>query len=237
MLSRALALATACCLLAAPAAAAAATSTSTLGVSGNGAAFVTPDVATLFVSVNRSAPSAAAARSAANRTTAAVLAGVKRLGIADADVQTTEVRLARRSVLVGRRGHRHRRVRYFASNSLTVRVTSIALAGRVVDAATVAKADEIHGPDYSFSDPSAGTRLATRSALTDARRRADEAAAQLGYVVTGVQSVDLDPGDGALPDEGRRQQSVAAPSRPTVVKPGREEVDVTVRVVYTIAPR
>lgn len=140
MLSRALAVAVACCLLVAPAAAAADTSTSTLSVSGNGTAFVTPDIAKLFISVHRSASSAAAARSAANRTTVAVIARVKRLGVADSDIQTTGVSLTRGHVLVG---HRHHRVRYFTSNSLTVRAASIALAGRVVDAATVAGADDI----------------------------------------------------------------------------------------------
>lgn len=212
---------------------------STLSVTGTGRTFVTPDLATVYVGIHRSAPRASAARAAPNRVAGAVVAGIKRVGVPDAGIQSTDVSLSRVRVLVERRGHRHRVVRYFAADSLRVRAVAVSRAGLVIDAATRAGADEIGGPDFSFSDPSAGAREATRAALAAARARADDAAARLGYVVSGVRSVDLDPGQGLFvtADSGSSSHAPAAGSAPTIVKPGRQEVDASVRVVYRIAQR
>ena len=108
--------------------------------------------------------------------------------------------------------------------------------GRLIDAVADAGADDVFGPEFSFTDPSQGGVLATRAALADARRRADDAAAQLSPRITGIQSIDLNPiadefggsddsaGGGAL-EEGR-----------TRVSPGRESFFSLVRVVYAVVP-
>jgi len=80
---------------------------------------------------------------------------------------------------------------------------------------------------------------ATTAALADARTRANAAAAALGYTVTGVQSVDLDPQSAVLPgasDGATAPVATSAPATPTNIHPGAQEVDATVAVVYTIAP-
>ena len=115
-------------------------------------------------------------------------------------------------------------------------MTKIKLLGRVIDRATTAGASGIDGPTFSFGDPSAGKTRATRAAIADARRRADDAAAAIGYRVTGVQSVQLDPGGGGSGNAGGGASSPAAGSAPTTIHPGTEEVDAQVQVVYTIAP-
>ena len=128
--------------------------------------------------------------------------------------------------------------RYTATESLSITSTT-SIVGRVIDAATRAGADSINGPDFSFSDPSAGVVAATNAALADARRRGNAAAASLGYHVTGVQSVNLNPQSNVVSPVsagGAAPGTTSTPTTPTNIHPGAEEVDATVAIVYTIAP-
>ncbi len=123
-----------------------------------------------------------------------------------------------------------------ASESLAIHVTNIKILGSVIDGATRAGSDTVDGPSFSFSDPSAGKLAATRKAIADARRRAGDATAAMGYQVTGVQSVQLDPQSQAVPVAGGTPSASATPGTPTTVHPGTEEVDAQVEIVFTIAP-
>ena len=215
-----------------------ASSPSTLSVDGSGSVMVRPDVASVSVSVARSDAKSAVALSAANQRVGAIVAAIRAAGVPKAGIQTDFIDVSRRTVRVGPRQHQHRVRRYTATESLSVTSTA-SIAGRVIDAATRAGADSINGPDFSFSDPSAGVVAATNAALADARRRGNAAAASLGYRVTGVESVNLNPQSTAVSPVGAGgvgRGSTPTPTPPTNVHPGAEEVDATVAIVYTIAP-
>lgn len=213
-------------------------SPSTLSVDGSGSVMVTPDVASLSVSVARSAARSAVALSAANRRVAAIVAAVRAAGVPSDGIQTNSIDVSRGTIRVGPRTHQHRVTRYTATESLSITSTA-SIVGHVIDAATRAGADAINGPDFSFSDPSAGVLAATNAALADARRRGDAAAAALGYRVTGVQSVDLNPQSTVVSPVsagGKSPPATSAPTTPTNIHAGAVQVDATVAIVYTIAP-
>jgi uncharacterized protein len=214
-----------------------ATVPSTLSITGEGAVEIAPDVATVSIEVRSSAATAAGARSKANARTNAVLAAITKLGIDRGSIQTSGISLTRSQVAATRHHPAHKL--YAASNDLTVRTTEVSLVGPIVDGATQAGADSIDGPDFSFGDPSAGKAAATRAALADARSRADDAAAAIGYKIVGVQSVAIDPDESLAPVSAGavapQAAEVKAPT-PTPVEPGQQEVDASVDVVFTIAP-
>jgi uncharacterized protein len=210
------------------------TTASTLSVQGSGSVFVTPDVADLSVSVTRSAAGSREALSAANRGINAVARAIRAAGVPASGIQTEDVSVFSRIVRVGKDRHRERR--WTANESLAVHVTSIKIVGSLIDDATRAGADTVDGPTFSFKDPSAGKLAATRAAIDDARRRANDAAAAVGYQVAGVQSVQLDPQSQVVPVAGGAPSASAGSGTPTTVHPGREEVDAHVEIVYTIAP-
>lgn len=224
-------------LLCAPTAFADATAPPSLSGNGSGSVTVTPDVASLTVGVTRSAPTSSAALSAANRRVDAIVSAVRAVGVPTSGIETNLVDVSRRTVRIGARKHRRSVRRFIATESLSI-TTTAALAGQVIDVTVRARADSVNGPSFSFSDPSAGMVAATNAALADARRRAAAAAASLGYAVTGVQSVNLDPQSEVLaPGSASAPAPVAArPPTPTTVHPGAQEVDATVTVVFTIAP-
>jgi len=217
-------------LLAAPAAAQTTDTTPTIAVDGNGTATLVPDIADFQAGVLRRAPSSAAARRSANARIAAVLKAVKAQGVADADIQTSGLSIVR--------GRFHHRVRYTASQTLTIRSRDVKHLGALLDAVANAGADSVEAPEFGFADPSVGQAAAERAALADARKRADAAAAQVGLRITGVRSVDLDPQSDvgvAVGGSGSSDTAAKAP-RPTQIEPGTQEFDATVRVVYAAAP-
>lgn len=203
---------------------------STLAAVGEGHVFRTPDQAQLSVTVVKLRTTSAAARGAANRQLAGIRRTLRRQDVPAGDVQTGAVSVSRERVR--RRGH-PTRTRYRAFTELEVKSRDIAHLGALFDALAGAGADDVTGPDFSFADPSAAQIIATRRALADARRRADDAAAQLGSRVSGIASVDLAPVDGGVIENSAGSGSSAAGSG-TRLSPGREEVAAIVRVVYTL---
>lgn len=220
-----------------PAALGDASTSGTLTVNGQGSVMVMPDVASLSLSLTRSALTSAAALSAANRRLNAIVDAVRGLGVPASGIQTESINTSCGAIRVGPKGHKHLIRRCAASESLSITSTAT-IVGCVIDAATHAGANSINGPDFSFANPSAGEVAAEKAAITDAQDQANAAAAQLGDTVTGVQSISLNPQSGvvAAPGGATPPRATAGPSTPTTVHPGAQQVDATVAVVFTIAP-
>src|SRR4051794_25376234 len=219
---------------AAPAAAQTTDTTPTVAADGVGSATLTPDIAVFYASVSRRAATSRAARNAVNTRIAAILRVLHSAGVAAADIRTVGLSIDRERV---RRKHRPTVTRYLAQQALQIRERNVARLGALLDAVADAGADAVGDPDFGFADPSAGRLLATRAALADARRRADDAAAQQGLRITGVRSIDLDPssdGEGFENASGGSDSAKAPAS--THVSPGTQEFSEQVRVVYTAAP-
>ncbi len=204
----------------------------TLAVDGTGLVAVRPDVARFDVFVRRTAATSARARALVAARVEGVLRVLRRAGVDEAAIRTEY--LSVRRVRVRRGGRVRSLVR--AETLLSVRSVPldpvIALIDDVADAG-----GDLQGLEFFVADPAAGRREATREALDDARRRADEAAAQTGQRVTGVQSIDLDPQTD--PREGFDEEAArggGGGSTEVPVRPGQQEVVARVRVVYTIAP-
>lgn len=205
----------------------------TVAAAGVGRAFLVPDQAQIFVSADRLRPTSRAARAAVNRVIAAARREVLRQGIDPQAIQTSGVSVTRERRRLRRGGPL--RIRFRASSQLTVLSRDVPGLGRLIDAVADTGAD-VFGPDFGFADPSQGDILATRAALADARRRADDAAAQLGMRVTGIQSVDLEPGLGSGFGSGDDAGGGASGEEgSTRVLPGVEEFVAVVKVVYTVA--
>ena len=219
----------------APVAVAATAGPGTLSVTGQGWVIVVPDTASVSVSVTRTAPNPALALSAMNASADRIVAGARRLGVATGQIQTEYVDSSCRRVKISSSGHARRVRRCGATESLQITATT-ARIGAVIDAATHAGASTISGPDFSFSNPAAGEIAAEHAAIVDARTQADATAAQLGYTVTGVQSVALNPRSSDVGVSGSAAPPLASAPTPTTVRPGSQVVSATVAVTYTIAP-
>jgi uncharacterized protein YggE len=217
-------------LLAAPAAAQTPVDTTpTIAADGRGTATLTPDIADFVAGVSRVAPTSTGARKIVNRRMAAVFRTLKAAGVADADIRTVGLSVRRERV--------KKRVRYRAEQAIVIRVRAVAGLGALLDKVASAGADAVGEPDFGFADPSAGRLLATRAALADARRRADDAAAVVGMRITGVRSVSLDPESESFEGDAEPQSAAGGSddSASTRVEAGTQQFSERVRVVYTAA--
>lgn len=230
-------------LVLAPAAHAQEPADRTLGVQGLGEVELAPDVGTFDAVVRRTSPTSAGARNAANVRLNRIVARLRALGVPREDITTTRVSLSRERIRL-RKGA-PLRVRYTAAGAFAVRVQDTARVGRALDAAAGAGATGIDGPEFTFSQAkrTEGRLAAEKSALADARRRADAAAASQGQKVAGVRSIELDPSsanqsarESAPPAAAPPTPSAAPGDAPTPVLPGRETFSSAVRVVYLLQP-
>ena len=164
---------------------------------------------------------------------AAVLRAVRGAGVAADDIRTAGLSVRRERV--------RRRVRYRAEQAIVITVRDVSRLGPLLDAVAEAGADGVGEPEYGFADPSVGRMQATRAALADARRRADDAAAVAGLRITGVRTVDPRPESDSegeiLSRSGAGGSDDESPaSAPTQVSGGTQQFVERVRVVYTAAP-
>jgi uncharacterized protein YggE len=229
-------------LLGTPALAAAQdTAEHTLSVVGAGRAELRPDRGSFGAGVTLRSPTAGAARTRVNRRVAAIVRGLRALGVPREQIQTTGISIQRTGRRVGKDGPV--RISFRASSSLSVAVDGLKRLGRAIDVASERGATELFGPQLGFTPElrAKGRAAAEAAALADARARADAAAAATGQRITGVQSIDLDPGADdrsavsfSSADSGA---SGGGSSRaPTKVFAGRRRFSSEARVTYLIEP-
>lgn len=101
-------------------------------VVGHGRVFVTPDVATVTVTVNRSANLSRTARTRVNRVIGRIVGGLVRIGVDRPRIQTSTITL--NSSTTGRGHQRHRT--FDAEVDLTVTIRRISLLSPLFDVAS-----------------------------------------------------------------------------------------------------
>ncbi|HET8529070.1 MAG TPA: SIMPL domain-containing protein [Gaiellaceae bacterium] len=194
----------------------------TITTGGSGSVTTVPDRATFTFGADARAATAKAALAQANGAADALVAALKRGGVADADLQTSDVSLTPQTTQDGTRV-----TGYVASTSVTA-TTTIANAGPLVDAAVAAGATNVSGPSLSRADTDALYRDALKRAVADARAKADALAAASGLTLGAVRTVV--EGGGATPVPLPMAADGAAK-----IEPGTQTVDATVTVTFDAA--
>jgi uncharacterized protein YggE len=142
------------------------TPTNTVTSSGSGQAQAVPDVAIMTFGVTRNGPEAKQVLEQASQTAEEIVAALKDSGVADEDIQTSNVGLYPDT---SDRGGKLEVVGYRANISVTAKVTEIDTLGEVITTANDAGADSIGGPSFSVSENSEYRDEAIAKAVEDAR--------------------------------------------------------------------
>lgn len=161
----------------------------TLRVTGEGVVTAVPDSAEMRLSVVSAGPRAEVAMADLSSRLADVLERLRASGIADADLQTTDLSLspvfAPRNDRTGMEAPRIDG--YRARTGLLVRIDRLEALGGVVDTALQAGANGFEGVQFTHSDPEPLRRLARTRAIEDAydkaRTYAEAAVVGLGDVL------------------------------------------------------
>lgn len=209
--------------------------TTTLSLSAQGEARLKPDMATISLGVTGEAATAQAATAAAMAQLNAVVAALKRAGVAEKDIQTEYVRVYPRFSEGGANAPREI-VAQRATTTVRVITRDIGRAGALLDAALGAGANQVQDVRFGLADPSAAQRKARDAALAALRADAEQVAAAMGQKVVRLVSVSTQAHQG-IPPLGAPpvgQQVIVTGSR---IEPGEVVVQGNASAVYELAPR
>lgn len=204
-------------------------------LSATGSVRAAPDMATVSAGVVTEADSAAEALAANSEAMNRVFAALRQAGIAERDVQTSNLQI--NPVWSGGYGpdgrESERRITgYQATNTVTARVSELDSLGATVDALVSSGANQLQGVNFGLENRDA--------AMDEARRRAVSELGELRTLYSGALGVDIGrlveftEGSQYSPPEPMMFARAEAMDSSTPVAAGQIEVSVTVTGVYAI---
>jgi uncharacterized protein len=210
----------------------------TISVSGSGSVTYAPDIAHISLGVRAQSATATAAANTVNTRASSVIGALRKEGIADADITTSDYTIqyqmpengdlqpnASMSVAPKKPTQGY----YVATETIDVKAP-IAKAGPVLDAGLAAGADETNGISFDTSQRTTLYRQALSRAVADARAQAEILAKAAGVSIAGIQSISV----GGAPGPIEPMVRMAAAAAPATVMGGTGTVDASVQIVYRI---
>lgn len=205
----------------------------TLSVSGSGMAYLTPDIAYVNIGVRSEGATAAETMAENNELSAAVVAAIKRLGVAEKDIQTRNFSIYPQPQY-DPNGQPTGKITYVVENTVFVTVRDLTKIGSLLDEAVKAGANSISGISFDVADKSAALSQARQAAVQNAQAKAQELAQAAGVTLGSVQTISEYTSYPAPVFEGRGGAMYAADAASVPVSPGQMTITVEVNIVYQI---
>ena len=191
-----------------------------------------PDVAVISAGVVSRASTATAALSDSADRMGRVLDALKRAGVAERDVQTSNVSLNpeyrypqdQSPQLVG----------YTASNTVTIRFRDIRSSGKILDALVKEGANQINGPTLEVDKPESALDEARAKAIASGRARADLYARSLGMRVVRVVSINEGASYAAPPPPPPMMMAARGERDQTKIVPGEQKLQVNLAMTFEL---
>lgn len=196
---------------------------------GQGKVMGTPDVVTVQLGVETRGPNAKSTLDDNSAKSNALIAMLKSKGVAEKDLQTSQL-----SVYPTFDNNGRRITGYQVTNMVTATLRDITAAGGIIDAASEAAGDNVRVSQLSFSIADDGPLRAqaradgVKKAQAQAKQLADAAGVPLGKIRSIREVVTSAPQPYASP------AAADAKLQSAPVLPGSEELIVSVDVVYDI---
>jgi uncharacterized protein YggE len=201
-----------------------------LDITATGASTRTPDVAIISAGVVTHSQTATGAIQDAAERMQRVTAALKRAGVADRDIQTSNLSL--NPEYKYENNQPPQLVGYTASNQLTVRFRDIRRAGTVLDALVSQGANQITGPNLAVDNPDSALDEARAKAIATGRARADLYAHALGLRV--VRIVSVNESGGYAPPAPMMMMAARAKAADTNIEAGEQKLEVTLTMTFEL---
>ena len=203
-----------------------------LDVSATGDVTRVPDLAIISAGVvTRSATAAGALQQNAARMDR-VIAALKRAGVEDRDIQTSNLNLNPEYTYINNQPPKLNG--YTASNQLSIRFRDIANSGKILDALVAEGANQINGPSLTIDKPETALDEARARAVAAGRARADLYARSLGLRVVRVVSVSESGGNYPSPPPMPMMMEARAQAADTKIVPGEQKLSVTLTMTFEL---
>ncbi|MBW8815414.1 MAG: SIMPL domain-containing protein [Caulobacterales bacterium] len=205
----------------------------TLNLAAYGETKVQPDMASINLGVATDGKTAGEALAANASRMTAVLASLKKAGIAERDIQTSNLSLNAQYNYI--QNQPPQLTGYQASNQVTVTVRDLKRLGAAVDATVGAGANQVNGISFGLSDPTAAENAAREAAVKALAAKADLYAKATGYRIGRL--VSLSEGTGSYPRPIMPMAEFAAArmkADATQVAPGELDVRIDINGLYEL---
>jgi len=202
-----------------------------LDISASGEVTRVPDLAIISAGVvTRSAGASGAIQQAAARM-ARVREALRQAGIADRDIQTSNISLNPEYIYANNQPPKLNG--YTASNQVSVRFRDIASAGAILDALVKEGANQINGPNLTIDKPEAALDEARAKAVATGRARAELYARSLGMRIVRVVSISESGGYSPPPPMPVMmvERAQAADSK---IDPGEQKLQVNLAMTFEL---
>lgn len=205
----------------------------TISVNGTGRVVISPDIADLRLGVSITAKTVKDARARNATAMTSVITGLKKLGIADKDIQT--IVLSLQPVYdYSTNSSTPRLTGYNLSNTIAVTIRDLEVVGDAIDGALLAGATTMDGVSFRVENEVAAEQQAREAAMAEAKSKAQTLASAAGVSITGVALISETVSPIPYPIYYGEKSATPALDVQTPVQPGTNEVSVTVAVVYVI---
>jgi uncharacterized protein YggE len=204
----------------------------TLSISAFGEVKAVPDKATITLGVQTSAPTAAQAMNDNAARMTAVVAALRKQGLGDRDIQTSNLNLSAQYDY--EQNKPPRLTGYQASNDVTITVNDLKRLGPTIDAVTAAGVNQINGIGFGLKDPQGFEDQARLKAVQALQAKAQLYAGATGYRIGRL--VNLAEGGGAqpMPFAPKMVTLSAARAASTPVEAGELTVRADVSGIYEL---
>jgi uncharacterized protein YggE len=214
-----------------------------LTVSAEGSSNRQPDLALFSAGVTTQGRTAGEALGANSTAMSRVISSLKAAGIAERDIQTSNLSLnpvyaqPRRLPDGTVEQPQQKIVGYSVNNMVSVRQRKLDNYGKVIDTLVSAGANQINGPSFQLDESDAALDEARVEAMKKARSRAQLYATAAGLRVVRVVSISESGGFyQPVPVFARQMEAASAPPPPAPVQAGELELKANVTVLYELAP-
>ena len=202
-----------------------------LDITATGEVTRVPDVAIISAGVvTRSTTATAAIQENADRMER-VRGALKRAGIADKDIQTSNISL--NPEYRYENNQPPQLTGYTASNQVSIRFRDIRNSGRILDALVSQGANQINGPNLTIDKPEGALDEARAKAATNGRARAELYARALGMRVVRLLSVS-ESGGYSSPPPMPMVMRAQADSAQTKIDPGEQQLQVSLAMTFEL---
>jgi hypothetical protein len=204
-----------------------------LDINASGEVTRVPDLAVITAGVvTRSATAGGAIQQAATRM-ARVRDALRQAGIADRDIQTSNISLEPQYTYANNQPPKLNG--YAATNQLSIRFRDIENTGKILDALVAQGANQINGPNLTIDKPEAALDEARAKAVAAGRARADLYARSLGMRVVRLVSVNESGGSYPVPPPmPMYARAEAAQAADTKLDAGEQKLQINVAMTFEL---
>jgi uncharacterized protein YggE len=204
----------------------------TLNVTGNGKAYLTPDIAYINIGVHTENKDAAEAVGSNNTQSQKVADALKKFNIDPKDIQTTNFSIypQQQTDPTGKVTG----VTYIVDNTVFVTLRDISKLGDVIGAAVDAGANSINSIQFDAADRSKALSEARKAAVADALAQARELASAAGVTLGDIQTINSYGSQPMPVYDVKGVGGAMAAGAPVPVSPGQLVLTLDVNVVFEI---